>query len=1102
MSNLNAPVAGGTVRGTNAADLITGSANADVLWGNGGNDVINGGDGNDVIEGDGVYTVSDAVNATGSAMFSNLSIVNTTSLLPELSSLGVAANGQSVWRLRNSSNVAETVVFQSTSNGNGSFGPVTYVIPAHSDLLVTSTNPNTHKLYFNGAQIDVKSSGNQAFTYATALETVVDGNDTLSGGNGNDTIRGWGGDDTLNGDAGNDSLDGGTGNDKLAGGAGADYLNGGDGIDTADYSTSSAGVDVNLERGTGLGGDAQGDILVNIENLIGSNFNDVLVGNAQVNMIDGGAGDDTITGGSNNDKLYGGAGNDLFLVEWSFSGDYYDGGAGIDTFSADVAVLNAYAQEIDLATGTNNWEDHFVNIENLIGGSANDKFWGTETENSFWGRAGNDLLDGHGGDDKLYGEAGNDVLIGGAGNDLLDGGIGDDTLNGGAGADILTGGDGVDVADYSSSTAGVSVNLATGLGAGGDAQGDKLATIENLIGSNFADVLTGNAGANTLRAGAGNDVLVGSGGGDIMDGGADVDAADYSASTAGVQVNLATGLGDGGFAAGDTFISIENLIGSNFADVLTGNSGANILRAGAGNDLLVGSGGGDIMDGGADVDAADYSASTAGVQVNLATGLGAGGFAAGDTLIGIENLVGSKFNDVLTGDAGANLISGGAGVDLVVGGAGADSLNGGADIDTVSYATSTAGVTVNLGLGTGLGGDAESDTLSGFENLIGSNFADILFGDAGKNTISGGTGNDHLYGTGGGDTFDGGAGLDWIDYRNSTAAVTVNLATGVGSGGFAQGDTYVNIEDIRGSKFGDTLIGNDSANVIYAGAGTDIISGGGGNDMIYSGGGYDIINGGAGTDTLSYVNSWANVVASLATGIGAYGEASRDTITGIENLVGSKFDDTLTGDAGVNRLTGGAGADALNGGAGDDTLIGGTGGDTLNGGDGQDTANYAAALDAVILNMATGGTGGDAAGDRFVSIEQIVGSAFNDVITGNAGDNRFDGGAGNDTIDGAGGIDYLYGNLGNDRLTGGAGADVFVFTGAFGNDTITDFWFGVGRTDRVQLVNTDLHSFADVLSHAVNSADGVVLSVDAGVDHITFTGVTLAQLNADDFLFA
>ncbi len=889
MSNLNAPVAGGTVRGTNAADLITGSANADVLWGNGGNDVINGGDGNDVIEGDGVYTVADAVNATGTAVFSNLSLISTTSLLPALASMGVAANGQTVWRLRNTSNVAETVVFESTSKGNGSFGPVTYVIPAHSDLLVTSPNPNTHKLYFNGAQMEVKSSGNQAFTYATALETVVDGNDALSGGNGNDTIRGWGGDDILNGDAGDDSLDGGTGNDKLAGGAGADYLNGGDGIDTADYSTSSAAVDVNLERGTGLGGDAQGDTLINIE---------------------------------------------------------------------------------------------------------------------------------------------------------------------------------------------------------------------NLTGSNFADVLTGNSGANILRAGAGNDLLVGSGGGDIMDGGADVDTVDYSASTAGVQVNLVTGLGAGGFAAGDTLISIENLVGSNFADVLTGNTGANILRAGAGNDVLVGSGGGDIMDGGTDVDTADYSASIAGVTVSLVTGLGIGGFAAGDTLISIENLVGSKFNDVLTGDAGANVISGGAGVDLVVGGAGADSLNGGADIDTVTYVASTAGVTVNLGLGTGLGGDAEGDALSGFENLIGSNFADILFGDAGKNTISGGTGNDHLYGTGGGDTFDGGAGLDWIDYRNSTAAVTVNLATGVGSGGFAQGDTYINIEDIRGSKFGDTLIGNDTANVIYAGAGTDIISGGGGNDMIYSGGGYDIINGGAGTDTLSYVNSWASVVASLATGVGAYGEASRDTITGIENLVGSKFDDTLTGDAGVNRLTGGAGADALNGGAGDDTLIGGKGGDTLNGGDGQDTANYAAALDAVTLNMATGGTGGDAAGDSFVSIEQIVGSAFNDVITGNAGDNRFDGGAGNDTIDGAGGIDYLYGNLGNDLLTGGTGADVFVFTRAFGNDTITDFWFGVGRTDRVQLVNTDLHSFADILSHAVNSADGVVLSVDAGVDHITFTGVTLAQLNADDFLFS
>lgn len=469
MSNLNAPSAGGTVRGTNAADVISGSANADVLWGLGGADVINGGAGNDVIEGDGAYTVADAVNNTGTATLTNLASVPLISLVPSLTSMGVLANGQTVWRLRNASDVTEVVVLQSTTTGSGSYGPITYTIPPHSDMLVTSTNAGAHKISFNGLQVDLKASATTIYSNSAAYGTTIDGDDVLSGGDGDDTIRGNGGNDTLNGDAGNDSLDGGTGNDKLVGGAGADKLIGGDGVDTADYSASTSSVTVNLELGTGKGGDAEGDTLSGIENLIGSKFNDVLVGNGSVNLIDGGDGNDTITGGSNNDQLLGGAGDDLFLVEWSYTGDHYDGGTGVDTFSADIAVLDGYAQEIDLATGTNNWGDTFVSVENLIGGANNDKSWGTDGENSFWGRGGNDLLDGRGGNDKLYGEAGNDTLIGGAGDDLL---------VGGTGADTLTGGDGVDVADYSTSVAGVTVNLTTGLSAGGDAEGDKIASIE------------------------------------------------------------------------------------------------------------------------------------------------------------------------------------------------------------------------------------------------------------------------------------------------------------------------------------------------------------------------------------------------------------------------------------------------------------------------------------------------------------------------------------------------------------------------------------------------------------------------------------------------
>jgi Ca2+-binding RTX toxin-like protein len=226
-------------------------------------------------------------------------------------------------------------------------------------------------------------------------------------------------------------------------------------------------------------------------------------------------------------------------------------------------------------------------------------------------------------------------------------------------------------------------------------------------------------------------------------------------------------------------------------------------------------------------------------------------------------------------------------------------------------------------------------------------------------------------------------------------------------------------------------------------------------------------------------------------------------------------------------------------------LIGGAGADVLNGGEGSDTANYAKSHTGVTLSLVTGGAlnadasqngvqpvatgvdycpdddlvdglgsayvdpsyaaiGGvtDATGDTFTGIENVIGTAFLDKINGNDSDNRIDGGAGNDVINGAGGIDYLLGNTGNDTLTGGAGADVFVYTLGFGQDTITDFWAGAGRTDRVQLIGTDLHSFAEVQSHATAVNGGVLLSVNAGADTIFFAGVSLSQFNADDFIFA
>jgi glucose/arabinose dehydrogenase len=192
-----------------------------------------------------------------------------------------------------------------------------------------------------------------------------------------------------------------------------------------------------------------------------------------------------------------------------------------------------------------------------------------------------------------------DILRGLGGNDMLFGGSGNDTLEGGPGADTLIGGPGVDTADYSASAAAVSVNLLTGLGSGGDAQGDILGGIENIVGSAFNDTLTGDNGGNALDGRSGADTLIG---------GPGVDTADYSASAAAVSVSLLTGLGSGGDAQGDILSGIENIVGSAFNDTLTGDNGSNALDGRSGNDTLNGGRGNDTLTGGSGADTFRFDA--------------------------------------------------------------------------------------------------------------------------------------------------------------------------------------------------------------------------------------------------------------------------------------------------------------------------------------------------------------------------------------------------------------------------------------------------------------------------------------------------------------
>ena len=308
-------------------------------------------------------------------------------------------------------------------------------------------------------------------------------------------------------------------------------------------------------------------------------------------------------------------------------------------------------------------------------------------------------------DDSLTGDAGANRLDGGLGNDLLIGGRGDDLLIGGLGADQLIGGGGVDTADYGAALVGVIVDLKSGVVSGG-AGADSLSGIENLTGSAFNDTLTGSDGNNILTGGSGDDSLVGGKGNDALIGGDGVDTASYASSIAGITASLLTSKAAG--AGKDSLSGIENLTGSAFKDVLTGDAGVNALLGGSGNDSLEGGAGDDRLDGGVGQDVASYASTAVGVTVSLALAGAQNTVGAGtDTLIGIEDLTGSGFNDILTGNALANLLTGGAGNDSLDGGDGVDTLLGGGGGDTL------------LG---GLGND----------NLTGGAAADILTGGVGK----------------------------------------------------------------------------------------------------------------------------------------------------------------------------------------------------------------------------------------------------------------------------------------------------------------------------------------------------------------------------------
>ena len=801
------------------------------------------------------------------------------------------------------------------------------------------------------------------------------------------------GNDLIDGGAGNDTLWGGNGDDTFLGGAGSDAMNGGTGTNTVDYSAGTTAVAVDLNAGVGSSGDALGDSYVNIQNVTGTAYNDSLTGSAVANLIDGGAGDDVIYGGAGNDTLLGGAGNDT--ISGGAGADSLDGGAGTNTLyfgtdpyhpwvNASPAGITIVLDGVTAGVGGDAAGDTYKNFTDIYMTDYNDKVTGT------------------------------------AANEVFHGSLGADTVIGGGGTDQMN--------YYWGATAGISIGLDGVAGTGGTAAGDVLTGIKQLFGTAFDDTLWGSTGNDYLYGDGGNDTFKGDAGADTLNGGTGNNTVTYAASTSAISADLGAGTGSQGDAAGDVFISIQNLVGTNYNDTLYGDANANMLTGGAGNDTLRGGLGADTLNGGTGTDTADYSDSTVGVTAYLSGAACVGGTADGDVLIGIEVIIGSAYNDSLVGSSGNETLLGGAGNDTLDGGHGADSLDGGAGIDTVTYAASTSAVTAYLDGTVGVGGDAAGDVLTNVEVLIGSSYADSLTGSAGADTLIGGSGNDTLQGGAGADSLDGGAGTDIVSYSGS-AAINASFASGslVITGGDATGDVFTSIEGVIGSANADTLTG---------GPGAEYLNGGLGNDTIYGSLGADTLVGGGGNDTLDYsastaaVTAYNNAAAGGTLGVGGY--ADGDDASGFQTVIGSAYDDVITnlsatgadlvGNAGNDSLVGGAGADTLDGGAGNDTLVGGGGADVLIGGAGIDTASYALATGGLTASLADPTVNsGDATGDTYSGIENLTGTAYNDLLYGDANANVLSGGTGNDT---------LVGGAGADTLIGGGGTDVASYANA------------------------------------------------------------------------
>ena len=923
-----------------------------------------------------------------------------------------------------------------------------------------------------------------------------DGPDLLVGGASVDSLYGDAGPDRLYGNGGIDYLYGGEGNDFLRGGSGVNLLDGGSGDDTVSWDDAVAHITMDLRSGV-FTGQAGLDVLTSIERYVGSPWDDTMDGSEGFDgLLDGEGGNDLIRGhggadylkgGSGQDDVQGGAGDDL--LSGGSGADILDGGDGRDSLSyldamspVTVSLLTGLGTQGE-ATG-----DVVSNFEILYGSgvpkgtntpfTTGDILTGSHGADTIYAMSGMDTVHGAGGDDTIYGDikdstgnplpdydadrlngdAGNDtiygqwdkdVLSGGTGNDLLDGGTENDDLNGDEGNDTLRGGPG----------------------------DDHLRSMD----PGFADNLDGDAGYNRLSA-------------DYSD---HPEAISFTVGPANAMT----------FPDGERYANLQtigNLTTGSGDDVIRLAASAEpayftskTIRAGAGNDLVIADSRVlysfgvttvrtlDNLHGDAGVDTISFEQSIGGVNVNLNTG-GLSGLAAGLTMSGFENIIGSHFVDNLTGNAGDNVIypldvprptSGGVpSIDTIDGGNGIDTLV----IDCSDQADANA-----LGVFMTPNAVSGSEPIS-FGQIVGQFFPFVRYTyvNMERFNITGGNAADHLYGE---------FLANYPDVLN-------------GRGGNDTLNTW------GGDDFLDGGDGNDS---ISAGSGNDTVMGGSGNDSISfesPGIGLDIADAGPGDDVIG--NPWTNNLNFSAAPVGTvfrcdggegydalsanFTHQTQPIIWDESKPIDVNFSDSsyIRNIERLNIFQSGNGNDVyllqsrentqinLNG--GNDVINPGLGFDTIQGGSGDDLVmvDYSVGDDADASGITWFSAFSPARHERRrlsdnVIIDQLAlstcerlhctGTSKADQLYGLTGSDIILSGAGDDFISGEAGNDYLDGGLGADRMEGGPGNDFYLVDNV--GDVLAEFntsGFDQGGIDTVQ--------------------SSVDFTLPAALDHINLTG--------------